>query len=586
MCLYLVMSPGKVVTFHPFSFDLELGRLTTRGHPVHIAEQNVRLLFFLIQKSGGLATREELREFLWPDGAPFDAQQAINKAVSQLRTALRDDPAAPRYIETVPRRGYRFCAEIKLPPAPELLDPPQQPQTLELHAPEPSLQVYPSAPVLVARSGSRPWVRNTPRLIVALLALTVTPLLVWRLTRAPRHLVAGAAPVLSIAVAPLEPDGPEATRLAESFRLDLVDSLSQLPGLKVLSAHAFATAPRDSGDVMRMASRQGTDLLLLGKFRVKNDLCLMDLELVHTADFAHLATFHYQGSPMQFRSILSRAQQDIFTRLHLDAAAGAPARGAAAPAAYEAYLEGRRDLAERTDHSLNAAVAQFKLSVTIDPKFARAYGGMASAYMILAAHDSFPDGYQMARGLAMHALQLDPSLAEAHAILGCIAMTKDWDPAAAERELGRAIELDPDEASYHLWAATMYNFEGRFTESLHQIDLAREEDPYWPPVYETEVGVAANAGAKRRLGAAAEHLLRLTPAWPLAYRQVGASYWIAGRYADAIAAWRALAVLEHSPQAVRQEDAGLNAFRLHGPQGYASLRLLWMDRAPRQERRL
>jgi Tfp pilus assembly protein PilF/TolB-like protein len=404
----------------------------------------------------------------------------------------------------------------------------------------------------------------------------------WRWQRARAHPTAAVPSVPTLAIPPLEPEGDDATRLAESFRLDLVDSLAQLPGLKVLSAHAFTSAPRDTADVVRLAHSQPADLLLLGKFEVKDGLCLIDLELVRSADFGHLATFHYQGTQAEFRHLLTRAQQDIFMRLHLNATPSAALKATSNPQAYEAYLEGRRSLIERTDESLNASVASFKKAVAIDPKFARAYSGLASAYMILAARDSFPDGYQMARGLALHALELDPSLAEAHAILGCIAMSKDWNAHEADRELGRALELDPDEASYHLWAATLYNFEGRFEDSLRQIDLARQEDPYWPPVYETEVGVAANAGEKKRLATAAELLLKLTPAWPLAHRQIAASYWIAGLHKDAIEEWRTLARMESDSDGVLQEEAGLEALRTHGPTAYAKLRLRAMDRSPGQ----
>jgi DNA-binding winged helix-turn-helix (wHTH) protein/TolB-like protein/Tfp pilus assembly protein PilF len=564
------MSRGKVVTFHPFSFDMELGRLATRGHTVHIPEQNVRLLLFLLQKSGTIATRDELREFLWPEGAPFDTQQAINKAISQLRTALRDDPLAPRYIETIPRRGYRFCAAITVEaadePAAATFPPVAEPSTADTLPPSP-----------VAHRSSK-----TIQLVSGLLLLTVASVGLWRWERSRAHSAPATPAVPTIAIAPLEPEGQDATRLAESFRLDLVDSLAQLPGLKVLSAHAFTSAQRDTGNVARMARSQTADLLLLGKFEVKDGLCLIDLELVNSVDFGHLATFHYQGTPEQFRRILASAQQDIFMRLHLRAPPSAATEATANSVAYEAYLEGRRSLIERTDESLNAAVASFKHAVAIDPKFARAYSGLASAYMILAAHDSFPGGYQMARGLALHALELDPSLAESHAILGCIAMSKDWDAAAAERELNRAIELDPDEASYHLWAATLYNFEGRFDDSLKQIDLARQEDPYWPPVYETEVGVAANAGERKRLTAAAGLLLKLTPAWPLAHRQIADSYWVGGMHEEAIREWRTLASMEADSDGVRQEDAGIEALRTQGPVAYAKLRRRAMDRSPSQ----
>jgi DNA-binding winged helix-turn-helix (wHTH) protein/tetratricopeptide (TPR) repeat protein len=582
--------PG-IASFHPFSFDLESGRLSMRGHAVHIPEQNARLLSFLILKTGRLATREELQSVLWPENAPYDTQQAINKAISQLRTALNDTSTKSgfRYIETIPRRGYRFCAEFRILPAPE---PPQRPAPPQPRSTEPiilngedglALQAaQPPAPSLALERNDAgneaavlPAQTRSPHLAfalacAALLAIASTAVFAWKHYH-PR--TPPPSPALrSIGVPPMEAVGPGADALAESFRLDLTESLAQLPQLKVLSVHAFTSSPRDKGDLTELARAQKADLLLLGRFEVANGRYYLAFELVRNTDASHLASFHYDGTPEQLHSILTRLQEDVFTRLKLSNSGEAPIK-TTTPEAYQAYLQGRHFLIERTDEALNKSIAQFKHAIDLDPNFAKAYAGLASAYLILASHRSFPDGYQMSRGLAMHALELDPLQAEAHALLGCIAMSKDWDTQTSEAELQRSIELDPDEASFHIWLATTYNFEGRFKESLQQIDLAKQEDPYWPPVYQSEVLAAANAGDKKRVLAAAQTLLKLTPGWPMAHNAVASALWNVGRYPEAVAEWRTMYALDNDQQGIQLEDQGLQALRSKGPSAYARLHM-------------
>ncbi len=558
-----------------------------RGHAVHIPEQNARLLSYLILKTGRLATREELQSFLWPDNAPYDTQQAINKAISQLRTALNDTSTKSgfRYIETIPRRGYRFCADFRILPAPE---PPARPVAAHTRSIEPitlngsdGLAVQSAQPAAASLALERndapvfPAQARNPRLAfalvcAALLAVAFTATFAWRHYHP--HNPPPSTALRSIGVPPMEAVGPGADALAESFRLDLTESLAQLPQLKVLSVHAFTSSPRDKGDLTELARAQKADLLLLGRFEVANGRYYLAFELVRNADASHLASFHYDGAPEQLHSMITKLQEDVFTRLKLSSSGGAPVK-TTTPEAYQAYLQGRHFLIERTDEALNRSIAQFKHAIDLDPGFAKAYAGLASTYLILASHRSFPEGYQMSRGLAQHALELDPLQAEAHALLGCIAMSKDWDTKTSEAELQRAIELDPDEASFHIWLATTYNFEGRFKESLQQIDLAKQEDPYWPPVYQSEVLAAANAGDKKRVLTAAQTLLKLTPGWPMAHNAVASAFWNVGRFPEAIAEWRTMYALENDQQGIQLEDQGLQAFRANGPSAYARLHM-------------
>jgi tetratricopeptide (TPR) repeat protein len=238
-------------------------------------------------------------------------------------------------------------------------------------------------------------------------------------------------------------------------------------------------------------------------------------------------------------------------------------------------LQARLDLSRWADAPVQKAQEEFEVAIHEDPSFANAYSGLASAYVLLAEHGAAPrePSYRQAQAAAEKAIQLAPSTAEAHAILGQTALRQDWNFEVAERELRRAIELDQSRALYHLWLSALLCEQSRFDDSLHEIDLARAADPLWAPVYWTEAATAGDARQFARSIQAAEKLAELMPNWPPAYDQRGWAYWFAGRETDAIADWRRMAQMENDTARMRLEDEGLEALRRGGVPAYARLRL-------------
>ncbi|HEY0785728.1 MAG TPA: winged helix-turn-helix domain-containing protein, partial [Acidobacteriaceae bacterium] len=475
------MRDSRVVSFSPFTFDLESGELLLRGRKLFLQEQHSRVLAALLQQPGRVLSREDLKEAIWPGVAFVDYQHAINKAVSQLRKALNDNSRMPRFIETIPKRGYRFCTEVHVagrePSAPAAgglaLAPAAEPPNPAVPGPAapqagPTAQGREAAPRRARRLGTA---RNMRRFVAAsvllAMAAAVAGGLAWR--RHSHRLAAAVLPV-TIGIPPFETSGPGATQMAENFRLDLTDALAALPEARLRAAHAFTGAPRDEQSVRGMALQQRLDVLIVGSFAVENGLCRLTLELVRTTDSSHIASFHYTGTPRQLRAIRDTIQRDVFTRLKLN---GAPhAAPSSSAQAYAAYLRGREHLTERTDDALRQATTDFKAAMTLDPKFADAWAGLASVTMLLADRDPPAGTYPEAKALALHAVELDPSQAQAHAVLGCVAMSHDWNRAEAEKQLRLAVQLDPDEAVYHVWLAALLGLEGRFDEAFLQVDQA------------------------------------------------------------------------------------------------------------------
>ena len=379
-----------------------------------------------------------------------------------------------------------------------------------------------------------------------------------------------------IGIAPFEATGQDAEQLAESFRLDLTDAVSQLPAVQVRAAHSFPKGKRDDSNIPALAQNLQIDALLFGKFTVQGDDCLLQFELVRGRDAIHLASLQYQGTKSELAAIRDKAQGDIFTRLALAPGTEKPAHGNTEnPRAYEAYLRARYHLSQWTDDSVAKSLQEFESAVTEDPTFAKAYAGMASAHFVLAEHEAAPkqESFRLAKQLAAKAIALDPSVAEAHAMLGQIALNQDWNFPTAEKELRRAVDLEPNQAIYHLWFSILLCVQGRFDESLHQIDLAHSADSFWPPVYMTEIFLAGAARQYPRSIDSGKKLIALMPDWPLAYDQLGLTLWYAGRYTDAIDSWHKMATLEKDTARMKLEERGLEAFRRGGVPAYAQVRL-------------
>jgi TolB-like protein/Tfp pilus assembly protein PilF len=406
--------------------------------------------------------------------------------------------------------------------------------------------------------------------LVALSALVVAGVMVRR-SRIP------AKPAfLSIGIPPFEADGPEAKQLADGFRLDLTDELSQLPNIQVRAAHSFTSSKYDDSSIRSLAQTLQLDSLLFGKLTLTGDRVQLQIEVVRGRDAVHLASFHYSGTKDELVSMRDEIERQVYARLEATALNNQHAPGSTEnPKAYEAYLNARAFLLSWTDEPPEKVLAGFKTAVALDPGFAKAYAEMGSTWVLAAEHSLAPrdSSYHEAELLARHAIALDPSQAEAHATLGYIHFRRDWDAPAAEHELRQAVDLEPNQAIHHAMLALLLGNTGRFDESLHQIDLAHEDDPLWPSVYLAEIYVSIAAHLNDRASSAVDKLLRIRPDWPLAHDQQAWAYWYAGRYEDAIKAWRSMAELEKDTDRIALEDRGLAEFHRGGVTAYARVRV-------------
>jgi DNA-binding winged helix-turn-helix (wHTH) protein/tetratricopeptide (TPR) repeat protein len=568
--------------FDAYEYFVSTGELHRVGHRLRLSEQQARLLLVLLERHGEVVGRQEIRNLLWPAGEHLDHDHAIRNVINQLRAVFRDSPQKPRFIETLPKRGYRFVAKVALiadaappvaEPQPSIISPKPAPQTVET-----ALSVPAHEPE--ARTGR--FTRR--RLYAAMAAAVLLSALAFEANRSLTHMrnkshtVPG---IITLGIAPIEAKGDAAQQLAEPFRTELMNAASQLPGVEVRATHSFP-APAERNDLHGLAQKLQLDALLLGKIEETPDHRFnFFFELVRGSDAVHLDSLHLSGSGDQLGTVRDQVQRDLF--YHLSGAANRnlkPVRSTENPDAYSQYLSGRAQLIRHDDAAVQQAIADFHQAIASDPNFAQAYAGLGSAYVIAAEHaTSGREGlYEQAHANSVKAINLNPRVGEAHATLGFLAFRHDWNAAASEVEFRRAIELDPSQAMNRILYALLLCNTGRSSEALEQIARAHAADPLWPPVYITEMYVASAAGQNDRAREAAGKLLALMPNWSLAYDQSAWAYWYAGHHEDAVQEWIRMAKLDQDQPRIALEEQGLKILRQKGVTAYSRFKLRAIER--------
>jgi tetratricopeptide (TPR) repeat protein len=527
---------------------------------------------------------------MWPDGEHLNHDHAITNSINQLRAILRDNSRSPSYIETIPKRGYRFIAEVRfepasLPPAaleepgsggiiitPPELQPASSPEALPL----PTVELPDLSPGLVDTQITQ---QRRPFLWYGVIAILVAGVLFGaeHLWGHHAHPLPSPPRQITLGIAPIEASDVEAQSIAEPFRLELVDAASQLPGVVVRAAHSFGSTTINHDAIPSLTQGLQLDTLLLGKITTSAPHHFdFTFELVRGSDAVHLATFHYSGTKEQLGTIRSQIQRDLFLRLsdspssRLD-----PIHSTENTQAYSDYLQGRQELIHPTDEAIGRAIQDFRSATSQDASFVQAFSGLGSAYLLRAEHSSLDRdaSYAAARAASLTAIHLDPRTAEAHATLGFLYFRHDWNAVAAESELKQAIDQESGQALHRIMYALVLGNTGRFREALEELDKAQAADPLWPPIYLTEIYLYSAARDNARALDAAQKLQKLMPDWPLACDQKAWAFWYAGRHEEAIREWIHMATLEHDALRLELEQDGLKALATGGTIAYARLKL-------------
>jgi len=522
-------SPNTVVLFGVFEADLRTEELRKSGVKVRIQDLPFRALKLLLSRPNEVITREEFRQTLWPDDVFVDFDLGIRSAIKRLRDALGDSAENPIFVETIDRRGYRWIAPTHVEP----------PAEVEVGA---ELEDQDLATATAGHSSASPWNWNWNWKITGLVATVVFGLGILSLALFYRHPDAD-----SIAVLPFSNGGGDANTdyLSDGMTESLIGNLVHVPQLKVKSRSSVFRYKGKDVDAQKAGGDLGVSALVSGRVTSRGDRIEVSAELIDVRDNTEIWEHHYSGKSADIVSMQTQMAGDIAGKLRSKLSSSEKQQvirqGTQNPEAYELYLKGRYAWNNRTYSELEAAISYFNQAIAKDPGYALAYSGLADSYSVLPnfggnQNEDFPKS----NGAARKALELDPTLAHPHAVLGSNEMQYDWDFASGEAEFKKSFELDPNDATARQWYADDVGMiGGREQEALAEINRARELDPMSAIISRVAGSVRVSARQYDEAIAICSTVANENPTLAMAHDCLAYAYWGKRMYPQVIEEWRA-----------------------------------------------
>jgi TolB-like protein/DNA-binding winged helix-turn-helix (wHTH) protein/Tfp pilus assembly protein PilF len=483
----------KLVRFGIYAVDLRTSELWKQGRKIKLQEQPCRILAILLEQRGEVVTREELRKRLWSDDTFVDFDHSLNTAIMRLREALSDSSDNPRFIETLPRHGYRFIAPVEEIAASEQE---KKEDTGSTTAPELSAAVPQSAsPEIFITGNAVP--ESKPRRIGSRRALgwgslvgvfAVVLLAVgWRYLRTGAEANLSRNPIKSMVVLPFEnlSGDKEQQYFTDGMTDELIAHLAKIRSLRVISRTSSMEYKGTPKTLSEIARNLNVDAVVEGTVLRSGDRVRITAELVQVATDRHLWAETYESQLGDVLALQSQVASAIVNEIRINLTPEEQQRLAktrsVSAEGYEDYLKGRYYWNKRSQEGLTKAIEYFQLATKKDPHYALAFAGLADCYSIIGSAIVGTVPYQdvapKAKAAALKALELDDTLAEAQTSLATVRFNYDWDWPGAAQGFQRSIELNPNYATayqrYSLYLIAM----GRTKDSLAQMNRARELDP-------------------------------------------------------------------------------------------------------------
>lgn len=472
--------PPRITRFATFEVDLQTRELRKSGLKLKLQGQPFEVLAMLLEKPGELVGREQLRERLWPTDTFVDFDHGVNTAINRLREALGDSADNPRFIETLPRRGYRFIAPVELSPPPA-----QAAATVSSRVPE-------GQPAPAEAAGGTPgkqknflWILAGVVLVGFLLVASAGDL---------RHRLFGGqprTPIQSIAVLPLANLSNDANQdyFADGMTEALTTDLGKISALRVISRTSVMRYKGTKKPLPEIARELQVDALVEGTVLRSGNHMRITANLVQASPERHLWAESYESEVGDILTVQTQVAQAVAREIQVKLTPAEQKLLSTArpvnPEAHDDYLRGRYLCDQDTREGLDKGIPYFQRAIQEAPDDPLGYAGLADCYSAWAyAGDLFTNDLMgnnflpKARDAALRALQLDPNVAEAHTALGKVRMVLEWDWAGAEAEFKRAIELNPSYAAAHMWYAHYLVAVGRFDEAVVEAKRSLELDPF------------------------------------------------------------------------------------------------------------
>lgn len=481
------------VRFGIFEADLDAGELRKHGHRLKLSEQPFQVLAMLLGRPGEIVSREELRQVLWPSDTFVDFDHGLNNAVMRLREVLGDSSDHPRFIETLPRRGYRLIAPVEVKAQAAIGADPKPPADAAASAVSGLVSEAPPAASLPPAATAAPLPRRVsiPRIAVLVVGVLAGSALVSGIAV---HYVRGvdaskgkANRSSSLVVLPMEnlSGDKEQDYFADGMTDDLIANLAKIQSLRVVSRSTAMAYKGTHKPLPQIASELNVDAVVEGTVMRVGNRVRITAELVQVSTDQHLWADTYESTLGDVLALQNRVSSAIVDEIRINLTKEDKERLAqkpsVSPEAYEDYLKGRYYWNKRSSEGFEKAIGYFQNATRRDPQYALAYAGLADCYGIIGAtiYGTLPaaEAAPKAKAAAIRALEINPSLAEAETSLATAKFNYEWDWVGAAEGFKKAIEMDPRYPTayqrYSLYLSAM----GRPNESFAQIKKARDLDP-------------------------------------------------------------------------------------------------------------
>jgi TolB-like protein/DNA-binding winged helix-turn-helix (wHTH) protein/Tfp pilus assembly protein PilF len=508
----------RAYEFGPYRLEVATHRLLRNGEPISLTPKAFAMLLALVERRDRVVDKAELMRLVWPDS--FVEEANLSQTIFVLRKTLGDGPNGRPFIDTVPRRGYRFGAEVR-----EERDDHNEPVT------PPALVDQLPPP----RSSRTAWIAGAVLLVVAVAGFAV-----WQMGST-AGTVSGIESLVVLPFENLSQDSEQAY-LADGMTDALITDLSQISGLRVISRTSAMTYRSTSKTVPQIARELNVDAVVEGTVQRSAGQVRMTLKLIEASSDRTIWAQSYERDPQDALDLHHEMARSIASRTAVVLTPRESSRMAEAarvdPRVYESYLKGRYFWNRRSEPDMRQAIEHFEEAIRQDPGYAPAHAGLADSYALYGSYGwTLPGEQAWTRALAEaeKALALDEFLADGHTSRARIALNYELDWERAEQGYRRALELNPGYANAHHWYGYYLMLAGRVKEGEAEMRRALEIDPL-SPIINANIGMCFYVS--RQYDAAIAHwrkALEMHRNYPVLHVYMTMAYTGKGMYPEAVA---------------------------------------------------
>jgi len=462
----------EVIRFGVYELNVRTNELRKHGIRLRMQEQPLQVLLTLLERSGELVTREEIRNRVWPQNTFVSFDHALNTAVKKIRATLNDDADAPRFIETVPRRGYRFIAPVHA----------AVPAAVTAAEPEPSVEIEEEKVSLLNK-----WLR--PRNIaIGISALVLLAVLAFYMNSLRARAIVGIpGKRVMVAVLPFQnmSGDPSQEYFSDGMTEETITQLGRLHSdqLGVIARTSAMKYKHAAKSIEEIGRELHVDYVLEGSIRRQGNRVRIEAQLIRTSDQSPRWSRDFDRNLSDAISLETDVATAIANEIDSTLGSHSPVQTLStptvAPDAYDAYLRGHTQSPIRSVEGLQRVLAIYQEGLRDDPNCQRTWTGIASAYDFAGNHGILPphEAFTKTKEAALKAIQLDPAESEAHVYLADALLTEDLDWVGAEKEIRRALALNPNDAIAHQWYGMYLCLLGKLDAAIAEFKRSIELDP-------------------------------------------------------------------------------------------------------------